>query len=454
MTVATSDLAQAPSGAALRAALAELVERAAGRRSVRFLLGTDEHIDRETRVAFAPRHLRDLRTDLAGLGLEVEMAVVAGAGERASAAFSDAAYVEAGATLVTLDELPSLAPFDVVHALKEPTEWEATLAAPFLRVGALHLASKPPGVCTLLRERPFAAIFDGATIGGCSFRLTGGDRTPIVGSMSRFAGRVAGRRVAEATAAAGLAPGRVVVVGAGIAGMAAISQLVDTAAPLVVVEPWEPTRRRLDGELRALGFDRVEMVETLDDDGLAAAIGVVFAHRSGARAAEKVCREEHIRQMVDGAAIADIAIDQGGAIAHAGYREDDDAATARRKYIELFGDTYSYYAEVNMPREHPEPASELHGDSSLIYIETLLALCAVDGGPEGVVDRLLGRDVHQCASDERVADDLLDAVLQDLRNGLQIARVASGDGHAVRIADPAVAEHRALVEWVHACAAS
>ncbi|MEM8934668.1 MAG: hypothetical protein AAGE94_25965, partial [Acidobacteriota bacterium] len=52
------------------AAIAELPWK---RRRVRLLLGTDEHIPHETRVAFAPRHVRRLLDDLGSVGLEPEV---------------------------------------------------------------------------------------------------------------------------------------------------------------------------------------------------------------------------------------------------------------------------------------------------------------------------------------------------------------------------------------------
>ncbi|MEM9554359.1 MAG: hypothetical protein AAGC60_08880 [Acidobacteriota bacterium] len=417
------------------------------RRSVRFLLGSDEAIRHERRTAFAPRHLERLRVDLEGLGLEPELFFVTGTGARTDPAYPDAAYQAAGARAVSVDEAAALDAVDLVHALKEPTAYEATLAGPFVRLGALHLASRPPGVCAMLRRGRVTAILDGATVGDCSYRLTGGDRTPIVGSMSRFAGAVAGRKVAEALDLRGLGPGPIVVVGAGIAGRAAIRKVAAHAVPLRVVEPWRPSRERLTSLLPALGIEHFKIVEAVSDELFDDAVGLVFAHRSGARAAEKVCRLEQIERMRDGAAIADIAIDQGGSIAHDGYDMNDDAETARGKYIQLLGGRFSYYAEVNMPREEPREASDLHGDSSLPYVTVFLVLCALHDGPAAAIDALLERPRRVLSDDDPPPSDLLEAVLQDLRNGVQI--VLRED--AMEITDPDVAADAALSGWVRSC---
>ncbi|MCG8454648.1 MAG: hypothetical protein MI919_00095, partial [Holophagales bacterium] len=169
---------------------------------------------------------------------------------------------------------------------------------------------------------------------------------------------------------------------------------------------------------------------------------------------EKVCDYEQVRRMCRGAAISDIAIDQGGSIAHEGHDEADDAVTSRAKYIELLGDDYAYYAEVNMPREEPRAASEEHGEASLPYVTALLALVAREGSTAAAVRRLLELPPRLVARDEPLElegeSPYWSAVLQDLRNGLQLARP---DGE-VRITDPDIEGTAHLAEWIHACAAA
>ena len=429
--------------------LSELKSLPMSRSKVRFLLGTDEHIAHEARVAMAPHHIEMLQKDLAGVGIEVEIFVISGAGDRAKPAFTDEDYELAGAEVVTLEEAADLDELDVVHALKEPTPYESTLPGSMLRIGALHLASKPPGICDLLAKRNFSAILDGGTVGNCSYLLVEGDRTPIVGSMSRFAGMVAGRKLVEGLERNKVGAGKVVIVGGGIAGRSAIREVGPKTENLVVIEPWEPMRKRLKTFLPGVGFTDFEIQEKLTDETLEGAVGIVFAHRSGAKAAEKVCNYSQIQKMAAGAAISDIAIDQGGSIAHDGYDEEDDATTARRKYIELLGDDYAYYAEVNMPREEPHHASITHGDASLPYVTALLALCAHLGSPEAATRRLLEYAVKLYRPKDDVEDmSLFDAILQDLRNGLQLAQI-NGD---IQITDSDIESDVTLSSWLKSCA--
>ena len=421
------------------------------RKDVSFLLGTDEFIVRERRVAMTPRHVSRLRRDLERLGLAPRFYVVMGAGERAAndagEAFHDERYAAAGAELVAAGETPAIGPVDVVHALKEPTAYESELTGPLLRIGALHLASKPAGLCPMLARRNFAAILDGGTIGNCSYREHGGDRTPIVASMSRFAGAVSGRKLVEGLERNGLGPGKVIVVGAGVAGMSAIEKVKPKAAKLVVIEPHEPAGRRAEGALSALGFEDFEIIPRLTDEAFDDAVGIVFAHRSGAKAAEKVCTYDQIRRMKPGAAIADIAIDQGGSILHDAYSEDDDASASRKKYQALLSSDYFYYAETNMPREEPHEASDMHGDCSLPYVTALLALVAHHGGPVAAIRRILESEIRVFNLSDELAGSSMDCIVQDLRNGVQLAV----DGKRLLITDPDIARDTALSSWIRDC---
>ena len=431
----------------------ELKGQPMARKSVSFLLGTDENIHHERRTALVPEHLDLLRTILGQAGIDLQLYTVRGVGVRARDEagnhYPDEDYRAVGAEIIEQDEVHRLAGLDLLHALKEPTEYEAKIPGPFLRLGAVHLASKPSGLCHLFGAANFAAVIDGATVGNCSYRLHGGDRTPIVGSMSRFAGSLAGRKVIEGLDIAGIASGKVVVVGGGIAGMSAIRELRGRAEPLVVVDPWPPTRERLRTSLPEEGFPGAQVLADLTEEAMDDAVGIVFAHRAGAKKAEKVCSyERHIQRMRKGGAIADIAIDQGGSIDHADFSEDDDVTVSREKYIALLGDDYFYYADTNMPREEPYPASRLHGDSSLPYVAALLGLSALKGGAAAAAEDLLKKTVRTYSSDEPLpAFTLFEAVCQDLRNGTQIT---TRDGQVV-VTDPDIAADPQLMAWVEGC---
>ncbi len=203
--------------------------------------------------------------------------------------------------------------------------------------------------------------------------------------------------------------------------------------------------------LRDLGVERFRVVETLDDELLDDAVGIVFAHRSGALAAEKVCTIDQIRRMKPGAGVADIAIDQGGSILHPDYVESDDAVTSRDKTEAVLGERYFYYAEVNMPREEPRDASEMHGDAILPYLEALLLHCAIEGGPAGALDRLRALDRHKITdatqTDAVAGKSRFACLTQDLRNGLQISVVDD----QIAIDDEDLRADAVLGAWLAGC---
>ncbi len=424
-----SDIALALSGRSLK------------KKQVRFLLGTDEDIEQERRVALTPRHMARLKQNLEDSGIEPLLYFVTGAGREAG--FGDEDYIDAGAEKV-LKVREGRPPLDVMHGLKEPTAFEADMPGPFLRLGALHLASKPPGVGQMLAQRNYGGIIDGGTVGYCSYLRTGSDKTPIVGSMSRFAGYVAGEKLMEGLDAEGLR-GRVIVIGGGIAGMSAIRRLDPSKVDLVVVDPFPAAQKRLTRDLPKEGFSSFQLEDGLNDTLMEGAVGVLFAHRSGATAAEKVCSFRQISLMAPGAAVVDIAIDQGGSIRHADYDETDDVATSLTKYRRLLAD-YFYYAETNMPREKPHEASRMHGDSSLPYVTLLLGLCAIHGGGEEATRRILRFPVRTYGAEENLPQemDLLDCLQQDLRNGLQLA-VLDGENAIVH---PDIEANPPLVDWI------
>ena len=148
------------------------------------------------RVGLTPSQIGQLKSEIEKCGLSLKVYVVRGAGELykkdgKEPLYRDELYEQEGAQIVDVADLDSLRAVDVVHALKEPTSLEARLPDPFLRIGALHLAALPKGVGQVLEGKKFAALFDGSTVGDCSYRLTGGDTNPVVASMSRIAGDLA-----------------------------------------------------------------------------------------------------------------------------------------------------------------------------------------------------------------------------------------------------------------------
>ena len=148
---------------------------------------------------------------------------------------------------------------------------------------------------------------------------------PLLAPMSEVAGRLAvqvGAWCLEAqnggsgvllSGASGVRPGKVVVLGAGIAGANACQIAVGMGAQVSVIER-NPTRLRylhdiLGGHLTTLMSNRANIEEEVRDADLV--IGTVLI--AGAKAPRLITRKM-VRAMRPGSAIVDISIDQGGCV--------------------------------------------------------------------------------------------------------------------------------------------
>ncbi len=171
----------------------------------------------ERRVAFVP----DTVARLAGSGLEI--AVESGAGE--GAWFSDDAYREAGATVASGPELYSGA--DVVVRVRKPTADEvAAMPGGVALISFLEPLTDKEGIERLsergvvgfamesipriTRAQSMDALSSQSTVGGYKAVLLAADRLPRFFPMLM-------------TAAGTVAPAKVLVMGAGVAGLQAIA---------------------------------------------------------------------------------------------------------------------------------------------------------------------------------------------------------------------------------------
>jgi|CXWL01.1.fsa_nt_gi alanine dehydrogenase len=398
------------------------------RRSVELFLGSDREIGRESRslerrVGIAPGQIAKLVALFKDLHLELHVLVLRGAGERAG--FDDGQYVAAGADIVTEDQLAVLdgAP-DVVHALKEPSRYEARIPGPFCRIGALHTGdfSVDSGLGRLLEADHGLAIFDGSSIGA-----PGNYRVPIRGRMSIYAGEIAAEWVVAHARQHGLC-GPAVVVGAGNAGKAAARKLLADDSPISSVRLFDsadaPARlAAVRGELTDLPIEVLGLRDR-DDEGLLAALdgaaGLIFAVARPGQRAPRVLHLESVRRLVEQALVVDISIDERGAVhdpaARSAWTAHELIPHLTRRIRELGRD---YRALPNMPRAYPGPASVAHGEVILPYVTALLYRAAQLGGPRDVVthlERLARRDGLDPA--EAGFGQVLAALEQDLRNGL------------------------------------
>ncbi|GEL94945.1 Re/Si-specific NAD(P)(+) transhydrogenase subunit alpha [Cellulomonas composti] len=166
-------------------------------------------------VAATPRTVAQL------VALGYDVLVESGAGERAT--FADAAYVDAGAQIVDAARAWGA---DVVTAVDAPTDAQvALLTRGAMLVALLAPAAKPERVATLAAAGVTALALDAVP------RISRAQALDVLSSMSNVAGYRAvieaadeygGMFSGQVTAAGKTPPAKVFVIGAGVAGLAAI----------------------------------------------------------------------------------------------------------------------------------------------------------------------------------------------------------------------------------------
>ncbi len=308
----------------------------------------------ERRVALTPAGVAAFRAH----GHQVLVQSGAGAGS----GLDDAAYREAGARVVkNAGEIWTRAA--MVLKVKEPQPVEFRFMQPDLIVFTyLHLAAEPRVARELLRRSVSALGYE-------TIQLEDGS-LPLLAPMSEVAGRLAiqagawclqarlGGRGVLLSGASGVRPGRVLVLGAGIAGANACQVATGIGAEVTVMDVM-PTRLRyihdvLGGHLTTLMSNRATIEEETRQADLV--IGAVLV--PGALTPRLITRAM-IRRMKRGAALVDLSIDQGGV-------SETSRATAhgRPTYVH---DGVVHYCVTNMPGMVPHTSTYALTNVTLSY---------------------------------------------------------------------------------------
>src|SRR6266498_4934736 len=263
--------------------------------------------DHEYRVVINTVGVHEL-TDAGHQGL---IEYYAGAGS----VIRDDAYVHAGAKIVTdPDELWASA--DLVLKVKEPIPEEySRLRSGQVLFTYLHLAASA--------ELTRALCASGTTAVAYETVQTADGRLPLLAPMSEIAGRMApqagahllereqGGRGVLMGGVSGVAPARVLVLGAGMAGQNAAQVAAGMEAEVVLLDTNVDKLRWVDaihkGRILTLTSSRRTVEELVVNADLV--IGAVLI--PGARAPRLISREL-VGSMRPGAVLVDISIDQGG----------------------------------------------------------------------------------------------------------------------------------------------
>lgn len=259
----------------------------------------------EYRVGLTPAAVAELVAD----GHEVVVQKDAGTG----IGFYDADYQAAGATIGSVDDAFSA---DLVVKVKEPQLDECRR----LREGQvlftyLHLAADRPQTEALMHAGVTAIAYETVT------SRQGG--LPLLTPMSEVAGRMSIQVGASALQKAsggrgvllggvpGVSPARVVILGGGIAGTNAAEMAVGLQADVTILDKSVARLHWLSDHFRGRARTVMATGETVREHVLEADLVIGAVLIPGA-AAPKLVTREMVRNMVDGAAMVDISIDQGG----------------------------------------------------------------------------------------------------------------------------------------------
>lgn len=266
--------------------------------------------DSEYRVAATPEGVRELTR--AGHRVVVE----AGAG--AGSALADEDFAAAGAEILP-DADAVFAEAEMILKVKEPQPEEFERFRPdHLLFTYLHLAADK-ALTEFLVERGLVAV------GYETVELPDG-RLPLLAPMSEIAGRMApqegakylerpfGGRGVLMGGASGVQPARVVVIGAGMAGLNAAWIAAGMEAEVTVLDKNVDRLRHIDqiqrGRIQTVMSSDLAIERLVLEADLV--IGAVLI--PGARAPHLVT-EEMVRAMRPGSVVVDISIDQGGCVA-------------------------------------------------------------------------------------------------------------------------------------------
>ncbi|WP_334063496.1 alanine dehydrogenase [Limimaricola cinnabarinus] len=309
----------------------------------------------EFRVGLTP----DAAHEAVAHGHEVTMQAGAGMG----AGFTDEDYRAVGARIAdTAEEI--FAGADMIVKVKEPQAAERRM----LREGQilftyLHLAPDP--------EQTEDLVNSGAT---CIAYETVTDRAgglPLLAPMSEVAGRLApqmgawtlqkanGGRGVLMGGVPGVTPADVVVIGGGVVGTHAAKIAAGMGARVTVLDKSLPRMRYLD-DVFGGSFRTLYASAGATADAVAQADMVIGAVLVPGAAAPKLVTREQLSTMKPGAAIVDVAIDQGGCF------ETSKATTHQDPIYEVDG--IMHYCVANMPGAVARTSTLALGNATMPFV--------------------------------------------------------------------------------------
>jgi alanine dehydrogenase len=282
-----------------------------------------------------------------------------------ASAITNEDFIQAGATIVSsADDVWQKA--DLVLKVKEPIESEYSK----MRKGQtlftyLHLAASKACTDAVVASGTTAIAYETVEVNGT---------LPLLAPMSEVAGRLAtqvgatalqkpnGGRGVLLGGVPGVAPGRVVVIGGGVAGLNAAVIALGMGADVTVFDRSISRLQYIDtvygGRIKTLVASKHAIEREVKQADLV--IGAVLVH--GAKA-PKLVSNSLVAQMKSGSVLVDIAIDQGGCF------EDSKPTSHAEPTFRVHNSVF--YCVANMPGAVPVASTYALTNATLPYALSL-----------------------------------------------------------------------------------
>jgi alanine dehydrogenase len=279
----------------------------------------------------------------------------------AGSAISDADYIAAGAQIIdSADEIWQKA--DLIQKVKEPIEIEyKRMRKGQILYTYLHLAANKACTQAIIDSGITAIAYETVEVDG---------QLPLLAPMSEVAGRMSiqvGAAALEASRGGrgvllggvpGVRPGKVVVIGAGVVGVAAATIAHGMRADVTVMDLDLKRLAQVDqifaGNVKTLASSAYEIEKEVTQADLV--IGAVLVH--GAKA-PKLVSNDLVKKMKPGSVLVDVAIDQGGCFT-------DSKPTTHQEPTFKVHDSI-FYCVANMPGAVPATSTYALANATIKY---------------------------------------------------------------------------------------
>jgi alanine dehydrogenase len=329
----------------------------------------------EFRVGMVPSGVRELVHD----GHDVIVETKAGAGIDVS----DTDYEKAGARIVPTAGAV-FAEADLIVKVKEPQKSEcALLRSDQVLFTYLHLAADPDQAKALVESGTTAIAYETVTADDGSL--------PLLTPMSEVAGRLSVQAGAYALQKAnggrgvllggvpGVGPGKVTIIGGGVAGTNAAEMAIGMGAQVTILDRSVPRLRQLNDMWGGRVQTEYSTKHAIDVHVPKADLVVGSVLIPGA-SAPKLVSAEHVKRMRSGSVLVDISIDQGGC-----FETSRPTTHAEPTYIV---DEVVHYCVTNMPGAVPRTSTFALTNVTLPFVKALANMGWVEA---------LSRDPHLAA---------------------------------------------------------